>query len=89
MRSIAVLLVAVLTVSPAASSTTPPLMHPGITDWWANRLAGLAGTCPPKPYGLALSSWSPGGITILWRRGPAFLSTPRADRWEVRIARGG
>ena len=89
MRSIAVLLVAVLTVSPAASCTAPPPMHPAITEWWAKRLAGLAGNRPPKPYGLARSSWSPGGITIVWRRGPAFLSTPRADRWEVRIARGG
>ena len=89
MRSIAVLLFAVLTVSPAASCTVPPSMDPGITDWWAKQLAGLAGTRPPKPYGLALSSWSPDGITILWRRGPAVLSTPRADRWEVRIARGG
>ena len=89
MRSIAVLLFAVLTVSPPASCTAPPSMDPGITDWWANQLGGLAGTRPPKPHDLALSSWSTGGITILWRRGPAFLSTPRADRWEVKIARGG
>ena len=89
MRSIAVLFVAVLTVSPAASCTGPPSMHPGITDWWAKQHAGLAGTRPPKPYGLALSSWSTRSTTITWRRGPAFLSTPRADRWEVKIARGG
>ena len=88
MRSIAVLFVAVLTVSPAASCTAPHSMDAGITDWWANRLAGLAGNRPPKPYGLALSAWSTSDFTIMWRRGPAFLSTPRADRWEVRIARG-
>ena len=113
MRSIAVLFVAVLTVSAAASCTGPPSMHPAIADWWANGLATLAGNRPPKPFGLALSSWrsrnceeiaaetpSPGqhwperdgcigDYTIAWRRGPAFLSKPRADRWEVRIARGG
>ena len=34
-------------------------------------------------------SWSKAGVTITWRRGPAFLPGPHADRWEVRIARGG
>ncbi len=64
-------------------------MHPGITDWWAKQFAGLAGSRSPKPYGLALSSWSTHSTTITSRRGPVFLSTPRADRSEVRITRGG
>ena len=70
-------------------SRSSPINAPTAGEWWANLLAAFAGDRPAKPLRLGLSSWSRGGVTIAWRRGPAFLPAPPADRWEVRIARGG
>ena len=88
MRSIAVLFLAVFAVFPAASCTAPLAVQPTIADWWANRRAALAGNRPEPPAGLYLSSWSSAGFTIAWWPAPTILPAPRADRWEVRIARG-
>ena len=88
MKSIALFAVVILAISPAASCTAPLAVHPAFGEWWANRLATFAGDRPAKPSMLALSSWSTGGVTLAWRRGPAFLPAPRADRWEVKIGRG-